>query len=172
MWTSRLSQIFQHARAGTPICRYLIEMAAISSDLAMVKLLISRGARLDISNALHAAAAGSTAEEEDERVKIIELLLEKGMDINRLEFAGEEEFPKQYRNRAYGTPLHYAAAWGWAGIVECLLKHGADPSIESICYKTKVRCGTALDWQKYSEPDEGTYSRRVLVLLGDKNAKM
>ena len=147
-------------------------MAAISSDLAMVKLLISRGARLDISNALHAAAAGSTAEEEDERVKIIELLLEKGMDINRLEFGGEEEFPKQYRNRAYGTPLHYAAAWGWAGIVECLLKHGADPSIESICYKTKVRCGTALDWQKYSEPDEGTYSRRVLVLLGDKNAKM
>ena len=51
-------------------------------------------ARLDISNALQAAAAGGAPEEEHERVKIIEFLLEKGMDINRLEFAGEEDFPR------------------------------------------------------------------------------
>lgn len=172
MWTERAFQTFGRLRMGTPICRYLIELAAGYSSLEMVKFLLSRGARLDISNALHAAAAGGTNEDDRGRVKVIEFLLEKGMDINRLEFAGEEDFPKQLRNRAYGTPLHYAASWGCAEIVECLLKNGADPNIESFCYKTKVHCGTALDWQNVSEPDEGTYNRRVRVLLGDKKDKL
>jgi len=157
---------------GTPISRYPIEFAAQGSTLEILQQLLEHGARLDISNALHAAAAGHMEEDEIERVKIIEFLLEKGMDINRLEFAGEEDFPKQLRSRAYGTPLHYAAAWGWAKIVECLLKHGADPNIESFCYKTKQHCGTPLDWQRTNQPDEGCYSRRVLVLLGGKNEKI
>jgi ankyrin repeat protein len=172
MWTERASQTIARSRLGTPICRYLIELAAGKSSLEMVKFLLNRGARLDISNALHVAAAGGTSKDETERVKIIEFLLEKGMDINKLEFAGEEDFPKQYGSRAYGTPLHYAASWGWAEIVECLLKNGADPNIEAFCYKKNVHCGTALDWQKLSEPDEGTYSRRVLMLLGDKKDKL
>ena len=172
MWTKRASQNIARSIRGTPISRYLVEFAAQSSTLEILQLLLQHGARLDISNALHAAAAGHTDEDEMERVKIIEFLLEKGMDINKLEFAGEEDFLKQYGNRAYGTPLHYAAAWGWAKIVECLLKHGADPNIECFCYKTKKHYGTALDWQRNNEPDEGNYSRRVLVLLGGKNEKI
>jgi len=74
------------------MCRYLIEFAAELSSLEMVKFLLDRGARLDISYALHAAATESTEEDQTERVKIIEFLLEQRMDINMLEFAGEEAF--------------------------------------------------------------------------------
>ncbi|KAF4625662.1 hypothetical protein G7Y89_g12502 [Cudoniella acicularis] len=45
-------------------------------------------------NALHAAAAGTTGDEEAERVKVIEFLFKKDVDINKLEFAGDEDFPK------------------------------------------------------------------------------
>lgn len=144
---------------------------AIHYDLEMVKFVLDLGARLDISSALHVAASNCCEDDEPERVKIIEFLLEKGMDINKLEFATEQDFPKKYTTRAYRTLLHYAACWGMAGVVECLLKHGADPNIQAACYRNELDAnyGTPLDWQKFSEPDEGTYSRRVLVLLGVKD---
>ncbi len=154
------------------MARYLIEFAAASSSLGMVEFLLDRGARLDICYPLHAAASNPSEEGLAERVKIIEFLLKQGMDINQVEFAGEEDFANQYWNRAYGTPLHYAASWGLPEIVECLLKNGANPSIQALSYQGKVKCGTALDWQKSNEPDEGMYSRRVLVLLGDKKVKL
>jgi len=117
----------------------------------MVKFLLNHRARLDISNALHAAAAGG--ENEWERVKIIHFLLKKGMDINKLEFAGDGDFPRQFGNRAYGTPLHYAAAWGWGENVECLIKNGADPNSEAFSYNTGKHRGTALDWHKSNDPE-------------------
>lgn len=46
------------------------------------------------------------------------------MDVNKIEFAGEEEFILKYEKnkRAHGTPLHYAAAWGWNMTVEKIVK--------------------------------------------------
>lgn len=147
MWTARTAWNMRNSIRGTPMSRYLIEFVAGSSSLGMVKFLLDRGARLEISNALHSATAavGTGDENSTERVEIIAFLLEQGMDINKLEYAGEEDFAKQYWGRAYGTPLHYAASWGWPNIVECLLKNGADPEIEAVSYNRKVACGTALD---------------------------
>ena len=106
------------------MCRYPIDFAAGASSLDLVRLMVDRGAPVDVSNALHAAAGAVDCRDEDqgERVKVIEYLLAQGMDINKIEFADEEDFANQYWDRAYGTPLHYVAAWGWPVIVECLLK--------------------------------------------------
>ena len=62
------------------MCRYHIDFAAAGSNLEIVQFLVDRGARLDISNALHAAAAavGFGEEHQSERVKVIEFLLAKG----------------------------------------------------------------------------------------------
>jgi ankyrin repeat protein len=172
MWTKRTAWETRRSIKGIPMCRYLIEFAAQSHSLEMVKFLVERGAQLDISNALHAAASNHDEEDQPERVRVIEFLLDKGMDINKLEFAGDEDFTKQYWDRAYGTPLHYAASWGLSTIVESLLRHGADPNIQARAYQRNVDRGTALDWQRSNEPDEGMYNRRVLVLLGGINDKL
>jgi len=156
------------------MCRYPIDFAGAVSSLEIVQLLVDRGARLDISYPLHAAAAavGRSEEDQGERVKVIEFLLAKGMDINRIEFAGEEDFANQYWSRPYGTPLHYAASWGRPKVVKCLLDNGADRDIHAVCHKRKTDYGTALDWQKSNEPDEGMYNRRVLVLLEGNKDKL
>jgi ankyrin repeat protein len=115
---------------GTSLRRYLIEMSVCSNDVEIVKLLVERGAELDGTNTLHAACGRPMNEEEKlKRVEIVKYLLEQGMDINNLEFAGDEDFTKQYRDRFFGTTLHYAVSWGLDNIVECLLEHGADPNI-------------------------------------------
>jgi len=159
MWTARLTWNMRRSVKATPMCRYLIEFVADSSSLEMVKFLLDRGARLDISYTLHAAESNSTEEDQTERVNIIEFLLEQGMDINKLEFAGEEDLTSQYWGRAYGTPLQYAVSWGLPKIVECLLKNGADPNIQAFSSKRKVDYGTALDWQKTNETDKGMYNQ-------------
>jgi ankyrin repeat protein len=174
MWTAQLPFKTRRSIKGISMCRYPIDFAAAASSLEIVQFLVNRGARLDISNALHAAAAavGCSEEDQSERVKVIEFLLTQGMDINKLEFAGEEDFANQYWGRPYGTPLHYVASWGWPKIVECLLDNGADRDVHAVSYKSKVDYGTALDWQKSNDPDEGMYNRRVLVLLGGNEDKL
>ena len=156
------------SRMGTPICRYPIEFAAASSTLEIFKLLLDRGAKLQGTYCLHAAAGGQ-GRSPDERIKIMRFLIEeKGVDVNKIEFADEKELPKEYAGRIYGTPLHYAAAWGFADRVEYLLEKGADPTLTGLNYETGDRWWTALEWQKINEEDDGCYSTRVLELLGDK----
>lgn len=139
----------------------------------MIKCLLAHGALLGPTNALHSAAAWlGGPEEEPARAEIIEFLIAQGCDVNKLEYAGEEEFTKQYWPRAYGTPLHYAASWGSDQIVECLLRNCADKSLQAKNYKEGIECGTPLDWAETNEPDEGMYSRRVLALLRDGEEKL
>lgn len=76
--------------------------------------------------------------------------------------------PEQYQGRYYGTPLHYAAAWGYEDRVEALLKKGADTKVLGYSYVSKKRWGTPLDWQMINEEDEGCYSKRIRELLADK----
>ncbi|KAH8602982.1 ankyrin repeat-containing domain protein [Bisporella sp. PMI_857] len=155
------------SRHGTPICRYPIEFAAANATLEIFKLLLDHGASLENTNTLHAAAGGVT-DNPEEQVKIIEYLLSQGQDINRLEFAGDENFATEHGSRFYGTPLHYAAAWGNEERFECLLSHGADSSILGYNYTTKKHWGTALEWQEINEEDEGCYSARIRGLLSNK----
>jgi ankyrin repeat protein len=140
----------------------------------VIKSLLSHGALLAPTNALHAAAAfvGGAPENQASRVEIIKFLIAQGCDVNKLEFAGEEAFVNHYRSRAYGTPLHYAAAWGWDSIVECLLRNGADMGVQARNYKKGIACGTPLEWAESNEPDEGMYNLRVLMLLGKGEEKL
>ena len=46
-------------------------------------------------------------------------------------------------------------------------------AVEEHCNRSNVGCGTALDWQRCTGPDEeGTYCRRVFVLLGYNKDKL
>jgi len=154
---------------GTPIARYPIEFASAVSSLEIVQLLLNRGAKLEGTNALHAAAGiGSDHYNSAERIKVMELLLENGANIDAIEFESDREFAKSCWKRTYGTPLQYAAAAGWEDGVKFLLERGADKEILGLVYHTDQRWGTALDWQKLSDEDEGYHSARVLKLLGDK----
>ncbi|KAJ3094090.1 hypothetical protein HK100_006281 [Physocladia obscura] len=161
----RVPQNIAKSRAGNPICRYPIEFAAACSTLDIIKLLLARGAMLENTNALHAAAGGVTDGDSAEQIKIMEFLLEKGLDINAIEFVVDASFPEQYEDRFYGTPLHYAAVWGWEDRFEFLLKKGADTKALGYSYKSKKQWGTPLDWQMLNEEDEGSYSKRIRDLL-------
>ena len=61
------------------------------------------------------------------RTRIVELLLDKGADVN-------------VRNEGGETPLHYAARHGHTKVVEILLEHGANVSEKG------TGCGTPLQW--------------------------
>lgn len=167
----KTTDTIQRSLMGTPFCRYPIEFACAVSTLEIVQLLLDRGAKLKGTNALHSAVGiGSAHFEEDseERLEIVKLLLGKGMDINAIEFDNDKQFAKHYWKRTYGTPLHYAAAAGWAEGVKLLMERGADTTVLGYVYHTDQRWGTALDWQKLNDVDEGYYSSRVLELLKEK----
>ena len=64
---------------------------------------------------------------ESGRIKVVELLLEKGADVNKHNEGGE-------------TPLHYATKHGHAEVMKILLEHGADVTAKG------TGCGTPLQW--------------------------
>lgn len=69
---------------------------------------------------LHEAAAFG-------HIRIVELLLAKGADVN-------------IRNEGGETPLHYAAGHGHTRVMETLLENGADPAQKG------TGCGTPMQW--------------------------
>jgi len=69
---------------------------------------------------LHKAAAHG-------RVEIVDLLLEKGAEVN-------------IRNEGGETPLHYAARHGHVGVMKLLLDYDADPAQKG------TGCGTPMQW--------------------------
>lgn len=128
---------------GTPIKRVPLDFAAAFCPPDQVQLLLDRGAKLEKSNALHAAAAAS-GPGEDGQPPMIEFLLDLGMDINAIEFQNDEALYQRYSKlRWLGTPLHYAARWGRVDSIKCLLERGADRGA-----KGSSKSGTPLDWAK------------------------
>lgn len=110
---------------GPPL-HYAIE----TGKLAMVKLLVENGARVNQKNnddvggtPLHSAVEGG-------QEKIISFLvaeaLKKGISLNS--FVDEDG----------ETPLHYAVGDGKKEIVELLIKHGADPKVADKYGKTPL----------------------------------
>jgi ankyrin repeat protein len=112
----------------------LLHDAALKGHIAVVRVLLEHGAKLDARNAtggtpLHdAALAGQTA--------VVELLLDKGAAINAKDTEGGE------------TPLHRAASWNRGLTVELLLNRGADRTIRNKAGKT------AFDLARENSADE------------------
>ncbi|KAK1145719.1 hypothetical protein N8T08_003957 [Aspergillus melleus] len=90
----------------------VLNAAAEGASVAVLNLLLERGARLERSYPLHFAAKRG-------RVDMIQRLLELNVDIN-----GFDELRGSYK---IGTPLHYAARFCHAETVQYLLDKGADP---------------------------------------------
>lgn len=95
----------------------------LARDLKMAKLLIDRGADLDLATGfggtplMNAVIFGP--------IEKIKLLLEKGADVNKALNNGD-------------TPLHKAAYFGNLEIVKLLLDYGADPTLKNNEGKTAL----------------------------------
>jgi len=131
----------RHKPNGTPLGTTALDIAAVRCSPIFLQRLIDHDAKLEKSNALHAAAAALGVDTED-RIPILQYLLDQGMDVNAIEGFSEDSkiLPGE---RALGTPLHYAARWGHVNLVKFLLAHGADPTIEGT-----QGSGRPLDWAR------------------------
>jgi ankyrin repeat protein len=105
----------------TPLIR-----AAKAGDIAVMKLLIARGANVDLPTAagitpLMAAAGNSSGsldtrgryKTESQAVEAVELLVKSGANVNA-------------RDRSGQTALHGAATWGWNNLVRTLVASKID----------------------------------------------
>lgn len=103
-----------------------LEAASAKGDLEAVKILFEAGAEIRFGYPLHYAAgafqtddqAPSTTSDPDvDRIPIMQLLLDRGADINQ---KGETELVAHH-------PIMYAVMAGAVERVRWLLEHGADP---------------------------------------------
>jgi hypothetical protein len=94
--------------------RYLTPLheAAWGGHTAVVKLLIEKGADMNIGSSYRAPHTPLHTAAEEGRYKVVELLLQRGADVN----TGAPQH----------TPLHKAAASGHFAVANLLLESGAD----------------------------------------------
>lgn len=105
---------------GSPIRK----AALIAKSAAIPSLLISRGATLKHTSALHAAAYRS---DDEASITMMGCLLEAGADINELEYEGWERLPREAAHKDWGTALHTAAGKkGSLSKARFLVEAGAD----------------------------------------------
>jgi hypothetical protein len=95
-----------------------LNSAAMKGNIALVNLLIERGAMLENSHAIHDAAATDEAKD-PEVFLMLDHLLALGLDID-----GTDEVRGFY---SMGTPLHYAVSSNKIERARFLLEKGADP---------------------------------------------
>lgn len=111
--------VFQIGREVVSDSGMALQLAACSSSISTLDLLLEHGAKLENSFPLHDAAGTG-----DERIPMMAHLIELGVDVNGLDTARV-----RYRS---GTPLHCAVGGRHIGILRLLLENGADPNIEDV----------------------------------------
>lgn len=95
-----------------------------ASSPAIPSLLISRGAIVKHTSALHAAASRRG---DDASIAMMECLLKAGIDINELEYEGrEDKLPREACHKDWGTALHTAAKEGSVTRARILVENGVD----------------------------------------------
>ncbi|KAL9617225.1 MAG: hypothetical protein Q9160_007953 [Pyrenula sp. 1 TL-2023] len=113
---------------GRSISYWPLDVAARHcSSPEVFEMLLSRGAKLELCNPLHAVSANAEPEGDNKQLATIDFLLSKGLDINKIEFEDNEAFLEQYDgvSRTRGTPLHYAAWSGNVPVARHLIDKGA-----------------------------------------------
>ncbi|KAL8935064.1 MAG: hypothetical protein Q9216_005598 [Gyalolechia sp. 2 TL-2023] len=111
----------------------ILDVAAACSSPAVLDLLIAHGARLEDSDALHAAAG--ECESVPGRVEVMRHLIEDlGADVDAIEQRG---LPIG-RGLGRGTPLHSAAYAGKAERIKLLLAEGANKEKQNTLGQTAM----------------------------------
>ncbi|KAI9766044.1 MAG: hypothetical protein M1839_005035 [Geoglossum umbratile] len=127
-------------RGGTPL-----ERAAVEGSAHVVKSLVSHGARLEGSDVLIAAAASTN--ENPEPIKIMEYLLDSGVDINRLQRVHDPDA----ETLSTGTALHQAVGRDDAERVRFLLRKGANRDIKGFRGLTALEAAEAMGFSGVAE---------------------
>ena len=124
----------------------------------MASYLLSRGAVVKYTSALHAAVA---RENDADALPLINLLLDHGIDVNELEYEGRDKLPREAGLSDHGTALHVAATEGSVERAKVLVERGAD-------LEKKSRYGyTARDRaQLEKKEDVKTYLENVMRQRG------
>lgn len=109
------------------LCFLPLEFVAMSSTETMARLLIEHGATLKHTAALQLAACPARRRR-DERLEMVRLLVEAGIDVNGVVYEDDTSVNQYGVNAAAReTALHSAARGGYKDVIEFLLEHGADP---------------------------------------------
>lgn len=117
-----------------------LEFVAFSSTETNARLLIEHGATLKHTGALQLAARSRRRE----RLDMVRLLVEAGIDVNGMVYEDDTSADQQYlvNPAARETALHSAARNGYKDVVEYLLEHGADPEKKNVSGHTAVDCAS------------------------------
>ena len=121
------------AKAGSTI----LDVAAANSTPTIFDLLISHGARLGDSDALHSAAG--EREKRPGRVEMMAHLLGLGFDIN---VTGRRDYPPS-RRIGRGTPLHAAVHTQQTDRISFLVQRGANLEIRNTLGQTPLEYAVA-----------------------------
>ena len=104
------------------------------ASLDTINLFFTRGADINHGQLLHNAVIREGPEEEV--IKLVDLLLEKGAPINEIQYQNYPQNFGELKAFSLGTPLHYAAEDGRQMLVSYLLHKGADKLIKNSKGKT------------------------------------
>ena len=102
--------------------------AGSAPSLRVIRLLLSHGATIQHTGALHYATLNRSDGRDELSMAIMNLLLDEGIDIDELEYEGWGLRPR-YANSSYtdwGTALHTAAQEGSLSKARLLVERGAD----------------------------------------------
>lgn len=92
----------------------------------IIELLFQHGGLIEKGQLLHNAVH----REKPDCLEIIQMLLNKGCDINAMKYKNHKHSYDYYKIlQGLGTPLHDAAERGHPGVVKFLLANGADPLV-------------------------------------------
>ena len=128
------------------------------ASFEIIQKLLERGADVFQGQVLHYAARRRL----DDRLRVLDFLLEKGVPINNIMFQDSDEY---YSNMfgCIGTPLHYAADAGLLDSVKLLVERGASARIRDPAGQI------ALDWAEYNNHKAVTEFLRPLSVGNDPN---
>jgi len=151
MFSGRLSYVFDNERLvrwflahgadpnrASPRGETPFDAAGGIASIPVLELLLQYGANIKSGGVLQHAIR--SREYTPERFEVIEFLLERGADINKI-----ETYLLPTRFQPKGTPLYVAASEGDEKVVKLLLERGADPSIRSTRGWTPMRAAKEHD---------------------------
>ena len=140
----------------------LFHIVASIGTLEMLKILVDRGALLDVGDTLEGTALHIAIRKR--RRKIVRHLLDSGASVHS-------------KNCESHTPLHYAVATKDMEIIDMLVKHGADVNADSEDNSPLfIACGQFSIWSNltFVQRDEGSYvcDKGIIDYLLDHGAEI